>query len=136
MINGRGETEKDALVYHDNNLIVLMMRCRDVGICLNTDNMILRQDHVPFLGHIITADGLKPDPDKVKAIDDIPRPIDIEGVQRFNGFVNYLARFLPKLSGVTEPTRYLTRKDVSWNWSASQENVFLLMKELVKMNPY
>ena len=84
MINGRGKTEKDALVDHDNNRIVLMMRCRDVGICLNTDNMILRQDHVPFLGHIITADGLKPDPDKVKAIDDIPRPIDIEGVQRFN----------------------------------------------------
>ena len=32
------------------------------------------------------ANGLKPDPDKNKAIDDMPRPIDIEGVQRFNGF--------------------------------------------------
>ena len=49
---------------------------------------------------------------------------------RFNGFVNYLAKFLLKLSEVTEPIRQLTRKDVPWNWSASQENAFVLMKEL------
>ena len=65
----------------------------------------------------------------------MPRHIDIEGVQRFNGFVNYLAKFLPKLSEVTEPIRQLTRKDVPWNWSASQENAFVLMKELVKEAP-
>ena len=78
---------------------------------------------------------MKQDPVKVKAIDAMLQPIDIEGVQRFNGFVNYLARFLPKLSEVTEPIRQLTRKDIRWNWSASQENVFLLMKELVTEAP-
>ena len=62
----------------------------------------------------------------------MPRLIDIEGVQRFNGFVNYLAKFLPKLSEVTEPIRQLTRKDVPWSWSANQENAFVLMKQLVK----
>ena len=56
-------------------------------------------------------------------------------MQRFDGFVNYLAKFLPKLGEVTEPIRQLTRKDVPWNWSASQENVFLPMKELVKEAP-
>ena len=91
MITGRGETEKDTLIDHDNSLIALMKRCRHVGVRLNPDKMILRLNHVPFLGHIITADGLTPDPDKVKAIDDMPQPIDIEGVQRFNVFVNYLA---------------------------------------------
>ena len=58
----------------------------------------VRRNHVPFLGrsyHIITADG--PDPEEVKAIDEMARPTDIEGVQRFNGFVNYMAKFLPKL---------------------------------------
>ena len=65
----------------------------------------------------------------------MPRPIVIEGVQRFNGFVNYLAKFLPKLSEVTESIRQLTRKDVPWNWSASQANDVLIMKELVKEAP-
>ena len=63
-----------------------------------------------FLGHIITDDGLKPDTDKVKAIADMPRPIDFEDVQRFNGFVNYLAKFLSKLREVNEPFQQLTRK--------------------------
>ena len=59
----------------------------------------------------------------------MPRHIDIEGVQRLNGFVNNLTKFLPKLSDVTEQ---LTRKDVLWDWSASQVNGFVLMKDLVK----
>ena len=65
----------------------------------------------------------------------MPRPIDIEGLQRFNGFVNYLEKFLHKLSEVTEPIRQLTRKYVPWNWAASQENDFLLMKRLLKEAP-
>ena len=87
-----------------------------------------------FLGHLVTA-GLKPDPEKVRAIDDMTRPTDVEGVQRINGFVNYLAKFLPKLSDDTEPTRQLTRKEVPWNWSESQENAFQGIKSLVKKAP-
>ena len=49
--------------------------------------------------------------------------------------MNYLAKFLPKLSDVTEPIRQLTRKDVPWNWSESQENAFQEMKSLVKKAP-
>ena len=86
MINGRGETEKDALVDYENNLIALMKRWCDGGIRLNPDEMTLSQDHVPF-----TADGLKPDHAKVKAIIYMPRPIDIEGVQWFNGFVQWIS---------------------------------------------
>ena len=48
MITGCGQTEKDALIDHDNNLIALMKQCRDVGIRLSPDKIILRQNHVPF----------------------------------------------------------------------------------------
>ena len=97
--------------------------------------MKLHQTSVTFLGHLVTAEGLKPDAEKVRAIDDMTRPTDVEGVQRINGFVNYLAKFLQKLSDVTEPIRQLTRKNVPWNWSESQENAFQEMKSLVKKTP-
>ena len=97
--------------------------------------MKLHQTSVAFLGHLVTAEGLKPDPEKDRAIDDMTQPTDVEGVQRINGFVNYLAKFLPKLSDVTEPIRQLTKKDVPWNWSESQENAFQKMKSLVKKAP-
>ena len=51
MITGRNETEKDALLDYENKLIVVMKRCRDVGIRMNPDKIILRQAHVPFRPH-------------------------------------------------------------------------------------
>jgi len=73
--------------------------------------MKLRQKEVPYMGHLLSSDGLKPDPAKVEAVTKMPRPEDVEGVQRLNGFVTYLAKFLPKLSEIMEPIRRLTRKD-------------------------
>ena len=61
----------------------------------------------------------------------MPRPTDVAGVQRLNGFVNYLAKFLPGLSDVMAPIRQLTRKDVPWTWSSAQENALARMKQLV-----
>ena len=96
MITGNGSTEENAKLDHDVKLKCLLERCRTVGIRLNRDKMNLHQTSVTFLGHLVTTEGLKPDPEKVRAIDDMTRPTDVEGVQRFNGFVNYLAKFLPK----------------------------------------
>ncbi|KAK3742278.1 hypothetical protein QZH41_003305 [Actinostola sp. cb2023] len=65
----------------------------------------------------------------------MPKPEDIQGVQRLNGFVNYLAKFLPKLSDVMLPIRELTRKDVEWQWSEKQEKAFAEVKRAVTEAP-
>ena len=88
-----------------------------------------------FLGHVITQDGLKPDPAKIPAVENMPSPTDITGIQRLNGFVNYLAKFLPGLSDVMAPIRQLTRKTVPWNWSNTQENALESNKKFVSEAP-
>ena len=55
------------------------------------------------MGHLLTSDGLKPDPVKVSAILDMPEPTDVAAVRRFIGTVNYLAKYLPRLSTVAKP---------------------------------
>ena len=135
MLYGVGSTEIDALVDHDKKLLALLQRCQEIGIRLNKDKVSLRQKSVCFLGHLVTAGGLKPDPEKVRAIADMPPPTDLAGVQRVNGFTNYLAKFLPQLSDVMEPIRQLTRKDVPWNWSNPQQTAFEKMQHLVKNAP-
>ena len=60
------------------------------------------------MGHIFSNQGLKIDPDKVNAVLKMPRPEDVEGEQRLNGFVNYLAKFLPRLADHMELIRRLT----------------------------
>ena len=90
---------------------------------------------VPFHGHVLTSEGLKPDPQKVKAITEMPRPEKPEDVSRLNGMVNYLSRFLPNLSNVMKPLRDLTHKDVEWCWSDAQERAWSEVKSLIASAP-
>ena len=123
LIYGTGEIDEQATANHDKSPQDLLQTCKDHGIVLNPDKMKLRMSEVNFMGHLLTNKGLKPDPTKVEAITKMPKPQDVEGVQRLNGFVNYLAGFLPKLSEVMKPIRSLSWKDTSWNWSSEQDQV-------------
>ena len=50
------------------------------------------------MGHVLSADGVKPDPQKVEAITAMPAPASREELQRFLGVVTYLSKFIPKMS--------------------------------------
>ena len=56
------------------------------------------------MGHILGTDGLQADPEKMTAIREMPRPTDVQGVQRLIGVVTYLSKFLPQLSTVCGPS--------------------------------
>ena len=84
---------------------------------------------VPFIGHLLTSEGLKPDPKKVDAICSMPRPEDVQAVKPFVNTVKYLSRFLEDLSDMSEPLRRLTHKDVPMEWSQEQEEAFLKIKK-------
>ena len=98
LIFGVGETEETANADHDAKLQALLERCRDHGVVLNQEKLKLRVKRVKFMGHLLTDNGLEADPDKVRAIKEIPRPENVEDAQRLNGFVNYLAKFLLHLA--------------------------------------
>ena len=126
-----GETEEE----HDRNLMNLLKLCRKIGLRLNRGKAEIKKKEITFLGHLITSDGLKIDPEKLEAVKKMPKPEDVEGVRRFCGFVNYLAKFLPKLSDILEPIRQLTRDDVPWIWAAAQDQAFKKVQQLVTEAP-
>ena len=76
------------------------------------------------MDHLLTSEGLKPDPTKVEAILEMPPPTDVKGVKRFLKMVKYLAKFLPVLSDMTQPLRDLEDKDVEWSWLKQHEQAF------------
>jgi hypothetical protein len=114
LIYGVGETEVIANADHDRKLQALLGRCKERGMVLNQDKLKLRITRLKFMGHILTANGLEHEPEKVRAIKDMPKPQNIEDAHRLNGFVNYLAKILPHLAEAMEPIRRLTRKDTMW----------------------
>lgn len=87
--------------------------------------------------HVFTNKGLRIDPEKAKAVVEMPRPEDAEGVQRLSGFVNCLAKltFLPRLADVMELLRKLTRPNVDFEWTEDQGNALKEIKRLVTDAP-
>ena len=101
-----------------------MERCRDNGVKLNREKLQLRMNEVIFMGHRITKDGLQFDPGKVKAIGKMAAPTNVEELRRYFGMVNYLTKFMPHMTDVIYPLRNLTKHDVTWTWSDSQQDAF------------
>ena len=135
LIYGVGDTLDEATKDHDKNLTSLLKRCEEKSIRLNKEKMVLRVQQVDFMGHCLTAQGLKPDPSKVEAILKMESPKTKEDIERLNGTVNYLAKFLPKLSQVMEPLRRLTQKGIEWYWGKAEEKAFTEVKKLVTQAP-
>ena len=62
-------------------------------------------------------------------------PQNVEETHRLSGTVNYLARFMSRLSEVMEPVRILTRSNTEWEWTELQENYITEIKRMVTKAP-
>ena len=71
---------------------------------------------MPFIGHLLTPQGLIPDPTKVEAIVNMPAPNDVKSLRRALGMIIYLSKFLPNLSSCSDILRQFSRKNVEWHW--------------------
>ena len=87
------------------------------------------------MGHLVTENGVQPDPGKVKAIVCMPAPFDKEWVRRYLGLVQYLSKFIPNLSQVDASIRRLLKADVEFTWEHEQETSFTKLKHLCSTPP-
>lgn len=126
-----GETERE----HDARVRRVLDRCREKNFKLNRNKFEVRVPEVKYVGHVITSNGLKVDPEKVRAITEMPPPVDVQGVKRFLGAVQYCAKFIPNLSDVSEPLRQLCKSDIQWHWDSPQVTSFEKLKTLVSSTP-
>ena len=88
-------------------MIEVLKRSRELGLKFNPHKAKLRVPEVSYVGHLFTADGLKPDPEKVKAINEMPAPTDKDGILRFLGTVNYLDKFIEHKADLQGPISQL-----------------------------
>ena len=86
LVFGEGDTYEEAHQDHDTKLENLMKRCQERSVKLNKEKMKLRRSEVPYIGNVLTDKGLKPDPDKIKAMLEMPKPTDVAGLHEINRF--------------------------------------------------
>ena len=125
---------KEATSSHDLAFRSLQDRCRECRLKLNK-KLRFKFNKVAYMGHILSADGLKADPEKITAIRDIPCSSDIQGLQRLIGVVIYLSKFLPQLSTVCEPLGCLPDSQAVFDWLPQHEDAFTKIKELITQAP-
>ena len=113
---------------HDENLKAVLERARSTGVRFNEDKMVIRCKEIPFFGHIIGEEGIKPDPNRIRAIANLPKPTNIKDLQTILGMVNYLHRFTPKLSIISAPLRDLCKKDTVFVWGPEHDKAFADIK--------
>ena len=97
---------------HDTMLTEVLNRIHQSGLKLNKSKCVFSAAEISFLGHIISVDGLKVDPGKCDAIINMPMPNNKTELQRFLGMINYVGKFIPNLSNITQPLRVLLEKEV------------------------
>ncbi len=88
-----------------------------------------------YMGNLISKDGVEPDPEKVDSICKMKAPENVPELRRFLGMVNYLGRFLPKLSTVLKPLNNLLKTDSVWSWGPQKDEAFRNVKAMVTSAP-
>ena len=120
---------------HVERLKKVFERARKCGIKFNRKKCEFAKIFLPYLGHILTQDGIKVDDNKVFAIQNMPIPQNKEELMRFLGMVTYLTKFIPTMSTITAPLRNLLEKDTEWLWLKQHTDAVNHLKDLISNAP-
>ncbi|KAK7893154.1 hypothetical protein WMY93_022306 [Mugilogobius chulae] len=100
--------EKCTLEEHETRLMKVLNRMKNYGLKLSPEKCQFFQPSVKYLGHVVDAQGVHTDPNKVSALKDWPRPVNREELKRFLGFAGYYRRFVEGYSKIARPLNTLT----------------------------
>jgi len=131
----------DILVYSDDveqhvqHLQQVFLRLRSVGLLLHPKKCRFAEPSVLYLGHIVSKDGILPDPGKVSAVQQFPIPTTAKTVRQFLGLASYYRRFVPNFSKIAGPLYTLTKQTVPFQWTTSCQNSFERLKCLLATPP-
>jgi hypothetical protein len=116
---------------HAHHLWVILQRLRDHQLYGKFNKCTFWLKEVPFLGHIISVEGIAVDPSKVQEVLDSKSPKSATQIRSFLGLAGYYRWFIPNFSKIAKPMTQLLEKDAKFKWGLQCEEVFLTLKKLI-----
>ena len=125
-------------VTFDDHLKYLSMvfdRFRTARLKLSPKKCNIFQTKVSFLGHIVSRDGVSTDPNKIKAVTEWPRPVNVKQVRSFTGLCSYYRKFIRNFATIAKPLHKLTEKNITFSWDSDCEASFNSLKKALTEAP-
>ena len=142
------ELEPNVFVYLDDIIVIshtfsehltmlaeVFHRLRRAKLRINPDKCKFCVDELRYLGHIVSRDGIRTDPEKTKAIDQWPAPTTVRQVRQFLGIASWYRRFVENFATVAAPLVALTRKRAKWKWETPEQEAFEALKSRLTSSP-
>ena len=120
---------------HLEHLEEIFTRLKAAGLKLKLEKCCFFRKHIQYLGHLISADGIQPLPQKLKSIAKMPAPRNPKEVKQFLGLVGYYRKFIPRFADISRVLTHLTKKDVEFKWTPECKNCFQILKEFLQQAP-
>ena len=123
------------LAEHERRLERFFERLREHNLTLQTEKAKFLKDQVIYLGHIIAADGVRPNPEKIKAVAEFPVPKSRKNLKQFLGLVNYYRRFIPDMAKRARPLTSLTSLKTPFYWTEKHQESFEDLRQALCKEP-
>ena len=120
---------------HAKKLQTIFERLEQANFKIQPEKCVFATDTVQYLGHICTPLGIRPDPEKVRAIEDYPVPKTVRDIRSFIGLAGYYRRHVPNFAKLAQPLTNLTKKDVPFLWTNEHQNAFESLKRNLSTKP-
>lgn len=131
----------DILVYsatleeHVNRLREVFERLRKYNLKIQPDKCEFLRKEICYLGHVVTPDGVLPNPDKISAIQNYPIPQNEKDIRAFLGLTGYYRRFIPNYAKIVKPLTKLLKKDTVFCFDPPCLESFQLCKDILTSPP-
>ncbi|GJP35642.1 hypothetical protein CLOM_g20160, partial [Closterium sp. NIES-68] len=131
----------DILIYsktreqHLKDLEAVFQRLQQHRLITKGSKCEFLKQELEFMGHVISTEGIRIDPKKLRALQEWKPPTNLQQLQSFLGFVNYVRRFIPNMAGLTGPLTDLLQKGTFYEWGEKQQAAFDALKNLLMSPP-
>ena len=113
---------------HLSHIRQVFERLRQHKLFCKKEKCFFGRKSVEYCGYVVSEAGIATQPEKVKAIQNWPRPTDVKDIRSFIGLTGFYNRFIPDYAGIIAPLTDLLKKDQPFYWSNKSENAFKEIK--------
>eukprot|EP00882_Tetradesmus_deserticola_P002735 GHRQ01002908.1.p1 GENE.GHRQ01002908.1~~GHRQ01002908.1.p1 ORF type:complete len:1949 (-),score=411.99 GHRQ01002908.1:1876-7140(-) len=113
---------------HLQCLRLLLRHFQAVGLKAHPSKSIFCSDSMPFLGHVVSADGIHPDQAKVAAMQALPQPTSADQVRSYLGVLGFYRCYVPNYSSIAAPLNALLKKNIRFDWTPECDAAYTELK--------